>query len=454
MTGTVFMTAIDYLPDACACPSPRRRQSGGRLWELTNRTQCTHLSDSRSLSAALPCACVAASGSGFLAKCYEINPRIQQAVTPLASKEFVSKMSWCEVAATARGKPKPGAVDAGHKEYTQALQTLAIKISGAHGSTHTVMVKWRSVETQAAAKTTIFSVGFYPEELKTAFINKAAAMANSLQGFHLLDHELVVSNVLAQQGLRFFNRVPEGWTDETMLEAMIEQAGLDPDHVLSFGYVMLPKAVCNAPSGEMWFNFSPAGCVNHGATEVDDLTDEPTLAITQPPSSFFVTHKNGSEDHIKVRKAGACQTCWMHPGRHANCVYKDYCKMCLVRMEDMEGAGKRHACCQGDMFREKKAKSAFDHSVDPEPPKEPSSVAEELRTRMAENIREAKRKRQESMEEIEFAMDEWVGDNPDFPDEVPAAEAEEPEETEEQPSAKSPKAAIASSPGSASQNQE
>jgi hypothetical protein len=355
-------------------------------------------------------------------------------------------MAWCEVAVTARGKPKPNAVDAGTNDFQQALQKLAISVSGAHGSTHTVMVRWRSVETQTAAKTTIFSVGFAPVELKTAFVDKAAKMMNTIQGFHLLDHELMVSDVVAQQGFRFYIRVPAGWADDTLVEAMIQQAGMNPDHVLSFGYDMLRKAGCNAPSGEMYVNFDPAGCVNHGAIEYDEDTYEPTLAIMQPPSSFFVTLPDGTEDHIKVRKVGACQFCWKSGGRHPNCIYKGYCKVCLTRWDEMEGGGKRHACCQGDMFREK-IKTGFKPNMEAGPEKAASSIAEDLQATMMQNIREAKRKRDEDKMQEDFDLEQYMTENPELEEEQVAAEPKD----DEQPAAKSSKADVMASPGSASQ---
>jgi hypothetical protein len=442
------MTAIVYLPDACECPSPRRFQSGRRLWELTNRTQCSFFSPPCPLNLISLRVCVAASVPGFLQTCYDVNPRIQQAVTPLASKEFVSTMAWCEVAATARGKPKPNAVDAGSNDFKQALQKLAISISGAHGSTHTVMVRWRSVENQTASKTTIFSVGFAPVELKTAFVDKAAKMMNTVQGFHLLDHELAVSDVVAQQGLRFYIRVPEGWADDTLMEAMIQQAGMNPDHVLSFGYDMLKKTSCNAPSGEMYFNFDPAGCVNHGAAVYDEDTYEPTTSIMQPPSSFFVTLPDGTEDHIKVRKVGACQFCWKPGGRHGECIYKDFCKVCLTRWDEMEGGGKRHACCQGDMFREK-IKTGFNPNMQAGPEKPPSTIAEDLQATMLEHIREAKRKRDEDKMKDEFDVEQYLAENQISAEEVPDPDFEE----DVQPAAKASKADIMASPNSASASQ-
>jgi uncharacterized protein YcgL (UPF0745 family) len=363
--------------------------------ELTNRAQLNHISCLIAMCPASPCVCAAANAPGFLATCYENNSRIQQSVSHLSSMEFVSGLFWCEVAATPQKKLTQGAADAGSNDFKKALQTLAITVSGAHGSSHTCMVRWRSSSTSGTVKTTIFNIGFSPEELKTAFVDKATNMMATLRGFKLLDHALTVSNVIEQQGFRFYVPIPEGWTDETLLQAMIEQAGLDPDHVLSFGVELLKKSVCNAPSGDMWFNFAPAGCLDHGSKLAEEFTGDPATSIMQPPSHFFVTLPDGTESHCKVRKAGACQACWLTPGRHPNCPYKDVCKMCLVRWEDMEGSGKRHACCQGDMFRAK-TRGAFNPNMGTEGAEESSDLAQSLKERMLENIRNAKRKREEA----------------------------------------------------------
>ncbi len=385
------MPIVPCLTDVPECPSPRRFLFGRRLVELTNRDQLLTPNAPRShdLCSRL---CTAANTPGFLQEKYDENPRIQQQVTPLSSKDYLTHLSWTECAVVRSAANSGFASDAGSNEFKRALQDLAIRLSGAHGSTHTVFVKWRSAEQSGGTSTTLFNIGFYPAELKEVFVKKARANQDTPRGFTLLDHVLQVSDVVTQQGFRFFVPVPVGWSDETMLQAMVEQAGLDPDHVLTFGYDTNQKASCNAPSGDMFFNFAPAGCTTHGATEVDDITYETTIPILQPPSRFFLTLPDGPETHVKVRKAGAWQVCWDTPGRHSHCIYNHVCKMCLVRYDAMEGKGIRHACGQGDLYREK-PKSAFNPNMDAKPVREESSTSRRLKERMAENIERAKLKR-------------------------------------------------------------
>jgi hypothetical protein len=272
------------------------------------------------LRADSPCVCLAAEQSGFLHDILEENDRIKQMVTPLASQDYLTKLVFCECTAVSRrtdSGARVNAVESSGNEFKRALQALAITLCGASGASHTVFVKWRSSENTAVSTSTTFNIGFNPPELKEAFVTKARAKMNTLVGLSLLDHELQVSDIVTQQGFKFYANVPPGFTDETLLAAMISEGGLDHDHVLAFGYDVNRRSACNSPSGDLFFYFAPAGCRDHGSTEIDDtsLTDEPLISILQPPSSFFVTLPNGSEHHIKVRKAGACQSCWQTPAR-------------------------------------------------------------------------------------------------------------------------------------------
>jgi hypothetical protein len=393
------VTATACLLDACACPSPRLSLFGGRLVELTNRNQITFLISAHLSFNVSPLLLAAASTAGFLQTICDSNPEISQRITPLSSKDYISDLTWCEAAATFRGKVAMGYdVDAGSNDFKKSLQQMAIKMSSAFGSSHTVAIRWRSVESTVDTKTTIFNIGFSPVELKEAFVAKAVALQSKTPGFWLHKHEMQVSDIVSQKGFKFFVPVPPGFTDETLITALVEQGGLNPDYLMAFGFDVLKGAVCNAPSGDMFFMYAPAGCFNHGCEEVDVETEalDPMNSILQPPSRLFVTHADGSEHHIKVRKAGACNFCWHVPGRHSNCIYKYCCKMCLVRWDAMEGGGVRHACGQGEMSKEK-IPAAFNPNMPEEAVRPESDIAAELRMRMESKIRDAKRKRSDSL---------------------------------------------------------
>jgi hypothetical protein len=450
MIGTAPVTTIACLLNACACPSPRLHLSGGRLVELTNRNQLLLSISSLPLIADSLTMRAAADSPGFLQSICEINPAIAQQITPLSSKDYISTLVWCEVAATFRGPSVIGDTDAGSNDFKRALQEVGIKLSSASGSGHTVTIRWRNVTSSAASKTTIFNLGFYPPELKEAFVKKAEALQAKLSGFWLLKHELQVSDVVAQKGYKFYVPVPPGFSDETLITALVEQCGLNPDYLMAFGFDVLKKAACNAPSGDMYFMFDPAGCAHHGSDVIDGDSDtyEPLEAILQPPSRCFVTHTDGTEHHLKVRKAGACNFCWHVPGRHSDCIYKYVCKMCLVRWEDMENGGQRHACGQGEMSKDK-VQTAFNPNMAADQPKPESDIACELRLRTESNIRDAKRKRieakvaaaRESEENLELDLFGIGGE-----DEENAIDLEEETEEGEVREPKAPKSSANASP--------
>lgn len=397
MTGTVCMTAIAYLPDACVCPSPRLCQSGGRLVELTNRCQKSISVSPTLLLSVSPRVCLASDQPGFLNEILDEAPQIKQLITPLASREFLSKLDYCECTVIGRrtdGGHRANTTDPSSNEFKRALQDLAISMSSAFGPTHVVFAKWRAVNNHPDFTSTIYNIGFSPPELKETFVKRALAKMALVNGLSLLDHELQVSDIVTEQGFKFFANIPPGYTDETLLAAMVEQGGLDHDHILSFGIDHDRKAKCLSPSGDMFFYFAPAGCRDHGSTMIDDTspTGDPLISILQPPSSFFVKLPNGNEHHIRIRKAQACQSCWATPGRHPYCIYKGICKMCLVHTAEMDGKGKRHACGQGDMFREK-VRAVFDPNMEDVLSKPASSRSAAMKQRMQDNIAGARMKR-------------------------------------------------------------
>jgi hypothetical protein len=393
----------------------------------------------------------ASTTPGFLQSICEINPAIAQQVTPLSSKDYISTLKWCEVAASFRGPAVAGDTDAGSNDFKRALQEVAIKLSNAHGSGHTVAIKWRSVTSTAHCKTTLFNLGFHPEELKEAFVAKAKNLEDKVPGFHLLKHELQVSDIVAQKGFKFYVPVPPGFDDETLMTALVEEGGLNPDHLMAFGFDVLKKASCNAPSGDMFFMFAPAGCINHGSVATNPHSDavEPLDPILQPPSRLFVTHADGTEHHLKVRKAGAYNFCWHVPGRHSDCIYKYVCRMCLVPRADMEGGGVRHACGQGEMCKER-SQTAFNPNMGDAVPQPESEIAAMLRIRMETKIRDVKRKRDEAMldaaleAEAELHNDLFQDgfEDEDFEDEF----SEQPEPKSSKTSAQASPAPVGTSP--------
>ena len=330
------------------------------------------------------------------------NPRIQQQVSRLASTDFQNDLSWCEVTAIGLGQD-PDQAASGQPDFKKCLQDLAISLSAAHGLTHTVLVKWRDYRAVSAESTgTTYRVGFSPPELLERFLDKAKAATESESGFAMLGYQMVVTPIQLEQGFRFFLPVPQGWTDETLMTALVEQAGLNPDHILNFGYDVRKGTACNAPTGDLYFNYAPAGCINHGAQMLNLAGTAPHFEILQPPSRFFVVHPaSRQESHIKIRKAAACQDCW-GPPRHGACIYKGLCKMCLIPYDQMEHGGIRHACGQGDIYRPKQPAafnpnmSSGDLAAQP-----PSPLALTLKRKLEENL--AKVRFQHEQQEITSA---------------------------------------------------
>ncbi len=341
-------------PPPCvpACPPPGPHLSGGRRGGLTHRYKTFPLpSASAKLLSPVD---TAADQPGFLQDILASNPLIRQQVSTLASKNYQDDLAFCDVIAAAADGADPGQPD-----FKRALQDLAIALSGAYGQTHTVLVKWKDTRQVSQTPTsTTYRVGFSPPELLEAFLAKASAAVSSGDGLTMLGCTLTAVETRprqreqAQLSFRFYAPIPPGWTDEQLMQAMIEQGGLDFDHVLNFGFDLRRGTVCNAPTGDLFFNFAPAGCTNHGADTLNPEGTAPQFEILQPPSRFFVRHPDtGAENHIKIRKAAACQNCWGLARHDHPCVYKGYCKMCLIAYDDMDFGGQRHACGQGEMYR-------------------------------------------------------------------------------------------------------
>ena len=170
---------------------------------------------------------------------------------------------------------------------------------------------------------------------------------------------------------------------------MVMQGGLNPDHVLSFGADLARGLDVTAPSGDLYFNFAPAGCIEHGF--------KGGAPILQPPERMFVVHPmTGAESHLKIRKAGACKWCWL-PGRHdtegnTECPLLGMCKMCLEPFEQMPQGGKRHACTQGHVYKDPVSRPVDPGTVpDSAPPLSP--LAAKLKEQQELGLRIAKEKR-------------------------------------------------------------
>ena len=272
-------------------------------------------------------------------------------------------------------------------------------------------------------------------------MDKAKAAAESEAGFAMLGYPLIATPIQVEQGYRFFLPVPQGWSDESLMAALVEQAGLNPDHILNFGYDVRKGTACNAPTGDMYFNYAPAGCLNHGAEMLNLEGTAPHFSIQQPPSRFFVIHPaSRQESHIKVRKAAACQDCW-GPPRHGPCIYKGRCKMCLIPYDEMEYGGIRHACGQGDIYRPKPP-AAFNPNMTTadQIPSPASPLALKLKRRQEENLAKVRR---EHLEQVQEPLDH----QDDF-QEVEEGELDNHTRVDlGQPGNKSPKHAATDSPG-------
>ena len=331
---------------ACARPPLGRHRPGGLPAGLTRRAQLLTTFQRCAVVPHLPCA--ASAPGGFLADIFESNGLIRQQLSALASTDFQANLVWTEVAAT-RSAAAPDLTTApGTQAFKDTLRDVAISMSSAHGKEHVVFVKWRS-ETAAAdgvARTTLYNVGFKPPELAAEFLRRAKLSADTaVGGFRIHGHSVSAVELTEGKGFRFYVPIPPGWTDEELCLAMIMQGGLDLDHLLTFGVDMPRNLSVSAPSGDMYFNFAPAGCIEHGS---EDL-----VPITQPPSRMFVVHPvTQVENHLRIRRAGACNDCWKAGAtRHRGCKYEGLCKMCLVPYADMPEGGKRHACGQGHLSK-------------------------------------------------------------------------------------------------------
>ena len=389
------------LPCLPECPPPGLHLSGGRRGGLTHRYKTFSLFCV--FASLLSPVGAAADQPGFLQDILTANPLIKQQVSALASRNYQDDLTFCEVVAVT------DSADSAQTDFKRALQDLAIATSGAHGQAHTVLVKWKDTNSAPQHVSTTYRVGFYPPELLEAFLAKTKAAMHSDAGLSLLGCKLTVVEIVprdherTEPSYRFYAPIPPGWTDEQLMQAMIEQAGLDFDHVLNFGLDLRRGTACNAPTGDIFFNFAPIGCTNHGASMLNLAGTAPQHEILQPPSRFFVRHPDtGIENHIKVRKAAACQNCWGPPRHDYVCAYKGFCKMCLIAYDDMEAGGKRHACGQGDMYRPRAA-SAPSHPpplLIPGIPAPPSSeLSAKLKAKQLENLARAKRQHAQLLEQ-------------------------------------------------------
>jgi hypothetical protein len=322
----------------------------------------------------------------------------------------------------------------GTQVFKDALRDVAISMSSAHGKEHVVFVKWRS-EVAAAdgvARTTLYNVGFKPPELAAEFIRRAKLTEDTaVGGFRIHGHSVSVVELAEGKGFRFYVPIPPGWTDEELCLAMIMQGGLDFDHLLTFGVDMPRNLNVSAPSGDLFFNFAPAGCIDHGS---EDL-----VPITQPPSRMFVCHPvTQVENHLRLRKAGACNDCWKAGStRHRGCKYEGICKMCHVPYAEMPEGGKRHACGQGHLSKPPSTAPRQVNTGEMPAQAPPSSpLAAKLKAAMQKNIEEARAKRKR--------------ETPDAAAEAEGVKPSEAAATEETPAKKASKASGGSSPGTAS----
>ena len=205
------------------CSPPSLHLSDGRCGGLTHRSKLLTLLAIAALCL-LTCVTAAAEQPGFLKDVLEANDRIRQQVSALASKNFQDDLSWVEVHATTRDENP----DFASADFKRALQDFAIELSGAHGQTHTVFVKWKDSSSIGASHASVHRVGFYPPELQEVFLRKTHAASNSDGGLSLLGYVLQVLPVMernrtgsqAEPTLRFYAPLPPGWTDEQLMQAM------------------------------------------------------------------------------------------------------------------------------------------------------------------------------------------------------------------------------------------
>ena len=162
--------------------------------------------------------CAAADQPGFLQDILAANPLIKQQISALASKNYQDDLVFCEVVAAACDND----ADPGQPDFKRALQDLAIATSGAFGQSHTVLVKWKGSNAAAPQNhSTIYRVGFYPPELLEAFLEKTRAAMQNPEGLYMLGCALTIVET-APRHHRFYAPIPPGWTDEQLMQAMLE----------------------------------------------------------------------------------------------------------------------------------------------------------------------------------------------------------------------------------------
>ena len=112
----------------------------------------------------------------------------------------------------------------------------------------------------------------------------------------------------------------------------------------------------------------PEFCQNHGIhMEEHPENGLPVVHIQDPPS--HVVYPPPDEEtgaaapltqHRKLMKFGYCKWCWGKkpepedaPHEPKDCVFKDYCRACLLYIPDLPDGGYKHACQSGIISMEK-----------------------------------------------------------------------------------------------------
>ena len=266
----------------------------------------------RQAAAADPVA--AATHGGFLADIFASNDRMRQQISALSSKDYQSDLTCVEVTATAPAAGGDIDLRPDSQAFKDALRDYAIAMSGAKADTDVVFVKWRADRTapDGVSQATVYSIGFSPVDLHTTFIQRTQVSSETtLGGLALFQSGLTVLNAPSARGFRFYVPIPSGWTDEQLMEAMVMQGGLDPDHILNFGADLAKGLKVAAPSGD-----NLASSAHHTGVSLRGVTP---LRLNPVCKTHLSRDTVDSDSHMTITVCNMKQDCLYTPPIYISC---------------------------------------------------------------------------------------------------------------------------------------
>ena len=161
-------------------------------------------------------------------------------------------------------------------------------------------------------------------------------------------------------------------TDTELMTALIDEGGLLPQYVLSYGWNLRATEEGNISSrGNLTLDVYLDPVIrtdhNHGSTLSRDLPlaegkDKPDVVpmvkIQQPPAAMEIQMPDSSGVVFKrFRLVGCCKHCLGPPHlrqkkqRSVKCIYDGFCRICLAQLDALPNAGRGHVCTQGVPFK-------------------------------------------------------------------------------------------------------